>query len=84
MTMVERLRSNGCSLCDEAADEIEMLGELVLVLNRRLTMAESQMRSVVHTVGGEIEGQPTGAHNILQRIRQLRDIEANGADGDEQ
>lgn len=36
---------------------------------------KAAMLAVVKTAGGEIEGRPTGSHNILQRIRHLREVE---------
>jgi hypothetical protein len=57
---------DACSICTD-----EIRAELVLAkadLNARLT-------STVHELGGSVEGLPTGKHNFLQRIRELRRME---------
>jgi len=35
----------------------------------------STIASIVHTVGGTVEGYPTHQRNVLQRLRQLVEIE---------
>jgi hypothetical protein len=40
-----------------------------------LCCARSTIAAITHTAGGEVEGQPTQVINILQRIRQLVEIE---------
>ena len=35
------------------------------------------IKAIVHTVGGTVEGRPTHEINILQRLRQLVEIEKN-------
>lgn len=34
-----------------------------------------QISSIVAEIGGMVEGHPTGSHNVLQRVRELIDIE---------
>jgi hypothetical protein len=34
-----------------------------------------RLKAIVHTVGGTVEGHPTHEINILQRLRQLVEIE---------
>lgn len=45
-----------------------------------LARAPSVVRSIVHTVGGTVEGHPTSEINVLQRIRQLVEIERSRGD----
>ena len=56
-------------LAEEEARELIDAVELGMVdLNARLS-------ATVHALGGTVEGNPTGQHNYLQRIRELRAIE---------
>ena len=71
--LVERLRSwhtsgetitGDVQLYLDAADEIERL-------RAQRAAAEAAISSVVHTVGGTVEGHPTSEINYLQRLREL-------------
>lgn len=56
-------------------DEIELLGNLSIDLNTKLVIEESRLNTVIHVLGGTVEGHPTARHNILQRVRELLAIE---------
>lgn len=45
------------------------------VLEPEIKGLEGLIRAIVATAGGVVEGQPTADHNILQRIRALRELE---------
>jgi hypothetical protein len=70
--LVERLRDpqdgdfNRCRI--DAADEIERL-------RAEIDDYRGRIAAILATAGGLVEGQPTGKHNILQRLRALREIE---------
>lgn len=52
--------------------------------SREIQALRGRLLAIVHASGGEVEGHPTGSHNILQRIRQLRQIEeARAPSGDD-
>lgn len=58
------------------------ISEEMANLQSKLDVARSEYRdlqgritAIVHVAGGIVEGRPTGSHNILQRIRELRRIE---------
>jgi hypothetical protein len=51
------------------------VGELD-ILQDELNNLRGRLTAIVQTAGGIVEGHPTGSHNILQRIRELREIEA--------
>lgn len=42
---------------------------------RWLCSARSTISAITHTAGGEVEGRPTQVINVLQRIRELVQIE---------
>jgi len=41
----------------------------------QLEMRDAQISMTVARLGGIVEGHPTGSHNFLQRIDELREIE---------
>jgi hypothetical protein len=47
-----------------------------------LCSARSTISAITHTAGGEVEGHPTSVINILQRIRQLVEIERMSSNED--
>lgn len=57
----------------------DLLEKLVIAANEQTKRAESNLTSMLLTIGGTVEGQPTSRVNFLQRLRQLVAIEAEVA-----
>jgi hypothetical protein len=69
-----------CPECGEDAERRwKTLSEENAALKRTLLAQAAAMIAVTQTAGGLIEGRPTGPHNILQRIRQLVELEKRAA-----
>lgn len=65
---IQRILAGDVRYVDATLDTDEKVAELV-------ARDRAQMSTILHTIGGTVEGQPTLAINYLQRLRQLVDIE---------
>lgn len=62
--------------CYASDDPLECARAAIARLRAESAAHDSQLSMLVATLGGEVEGAPTGKHNYLQRVRALLDENA--------